>query len=299
MVLNFALNLLDIGRLFGPSLLSALVAFMLFRLTSLRDKKKEKKKQKVERNARVNYLAKLATMAKGACNHQLRLFESYAEEIKNAPLSSHSLIITEITSLERLFKITGDELSFKALTKLKMGDDSNASITFFTGLVVTIDYLYGLHQNIIEAVAKWHKENKSHRDVYTDIANNLMHDIVEFSIDLETPPILPIEKQFVDGTFKLQRELNNQTDRDIDTHCKVFIIPFLQLSYESISDSFPKLKQLTELIKTAENIRKQYEQIKDSSLDHAAFIEKSCVQFKSAIENLNEKNAELSTKLKI
>lgn len=297
MLIDCSANLIAIAKSVGAPLFSALVAFMLFYLTTERDKRKERKKKRVEYKNRANYLAKLALMSKGACNHQHRLLIAYAKETRQLPLISHSLVLTNMTSLERLSKIISDESSFISLIKHRIYEDKAKSITFFTEFVVIIDYLFELYTNVVQVVEKRHTTQNEESNKYASFASNLTNDLVTLLHSLETLDKSPIKQTFSDECDRIQANFNKQNSRDIETHFNFILIPFLKTSYKSIDKTFTQVKELMDLIKIAEEMRRLREQMIENSQSHAKFIEDSCANFQLAMDNLNSHNEVLKAKL--
>ncbi|RZK43058.1 MAG: hypothetical protein EOO90_05230 [Pedobacter sp.] len=294
----FNLTTLDLFKLFLPPLLSALVAFMLFAMTSRRDRRKDDKRRKLEREQRAKYLLELISSSSRLTNHQWKLLDAYINEVKASPFNSHTLMLTPIFSLERLFNLIGDELSFISLTTIDDSNKSNKLIGYYTELTVSIDYLHGIKTNIMEAVKERFSNKQLEGNKYYESINTLAEDISTLLIELQVLQMSASEQMFLKESIALQETLNAQPSRDIEEHFKYFLVPFISLCYNCSNETFTKIDALSRLVKQAKNLENSRSQMLATIKHHVDLMEHSSANFKKAIAHLSDKYTLLKENLK-
>lgn len=287
--MNCSITFSEFVKSFGP-LISAFFAIMIFYMTSQRDKKKDKKKRKLERKQRATYVTILANETIKASNQQLIASINNVESFKFDPIRHHPLELNTNVSLERLVKVLGEELTFLAITKLKVSDIPNGSIKLFGDFTVTIDYINALLRQIFDVIgdktALKVKEDKEFQQS-TDSLISAMNMTVR---ELQKGQMSKIETDFISAMIDIRTNLNKQIVQDISTFYYHLVIPLQKETQRFYHTSFSKIDELSEITKYADYSERYYNQMKIGSSKLVFELEDVNNKLRIAIDTLSRLN---------
>lgn len=284
--------------IFGP-LLGTSTALLVYYLTTRRDRKKENKEKEEESNNRAKYISNLIEDSIESSSKQLKSLESHVEATRNDKMQFHPLTQFINSNLSRLIKVLNEESSFVIITKLNINHKTDSSVKIFNNLVAKVDFLDALINNVM-GMAKdqfnYHINSVNSIQVATD---GMLTNASITMIELQKSEMNDTERNFISAMEQIDRTLKQQPNQDIQTYYNFLVVPVNDIIGSFMTNSFRKLDNLQEIMKSTEESGRLYSQLNGTAIMYATNVEDICLEFKKAIGSLVEISDLVKTSIKI
>ena len=272
---------------FGP-LLATSTALSVYYLTILRDRKKEINKKEEESKSRAKYILNLIEDSIKSTRKQLDSFESHLAAVRADTMQFHTLTLFINSNISRLIIVLSEESSFVIISKLNIDHKSDSSISLFNQLVAKVDFINALIDNVLGMTKEqFNYQINATADIQVATDGILTNTSVTM-IELQKTEVNEVEQRFISSMVEIDKKLKIQPNQDIKTYYDFLVIPTMKIINSFMTNSFRKIDNLQEVIKSAEESNRLYNQLKGTAQIYADQIEEICSNLKQSVDELEK-----------
>lgn len=290
---------LEFLKLTLPPLFSALVAFMLFYMTTRRDRKKDKKKESKDNRKMVKHFVYVVQESISLVDSQHKALEEHIANVKQDKFNSRAVGYYDKKSCELLVDLLSDTATFSAVSKSQINDADRIIETYskINSKGVFINHLLGATLESIklnhEYIVSKSKEIQSHIDTLLQAINSL-------SVYLQKlEEVNDSDIYFVEAVRGLDATLYGQEKSDIETFYDFLIMPFEPVINECKNHYFSNINGLLEVARARDKAHRTYNELFGTHGIYLLNLEDEAFKLRTECDNLKELIAPFKSKYKL
>lgn len=252
---------LDILKIFGPALLSAGVAYMLFWLKVQNDRDNDEEKAEKVRVSKVKYLTYISEEAIKVAEGQIKGVNEHIALVEKERFVSVPLAYYNRRSCEILIELISSEVTFTAFVKSKFKDIEDNAYAFSQVSAKGI-FINELMENIMKGT----KDNfdyiqKQTREAQLQI-DALLAPMNRVSIDIQTRGASSEEDNFyVQSVKDLDDRLHAQESQGLETFYNYLVAPLQDILKHCSTKRFFNINALLDIARERDRAERLYNEL--------------------------------------
>lgn len=285
-LLFFGMTLLDTLKLFVPPLLSALVAFMLFYMTTKRDRKKDKEKSSAESLNKVKHFNYVAKEAITLVDKQANAIREHITLVESNLFEAVPIGVCNKRSCELLVDLISSEGVFNSFTKVSLKIGTDVVETFSK---VSARGVYINHQ--LESILKGVEDNIDYIHSQTKLIqvgiDELLQSINTLSLLIQKKGFdIQEDKDFVEGTKSIDEKLYSQKSQGLETFYTHLVLPLKDLVIHCRVKNFANIDSLLAVARARDRVNRMYNELFGSRETYKLTLGEEATKLQAECDNL-------------
>lgn len=271
-----------------PSLFAALVAFMLFHMTTRRDRRKDKKKEKKDNRKKIMHFIYVVRESIKLVDAQHNALEKHIDEVKLDKFNSRSIGYYDKKSCELLVDILSDTATFSAVSKSQINYGKGIIETYskINAKGIFINHLLGASLGSIKVN---HEYIVSQSKLIQSYIDNLLQAINSLSIHLQKlEAFTDLDVHFVESVRSLDASLYGQEKCDIQTFYEFLILPFEAVIIKCKNQHFSNINALLEVARARDKAHRSYNELFGTHDIYVMNLQDEALKLRTECDNLKE-----------